>query len=494
MSKGKKFFSIRKKMYIFVVTAVLAVALGTSAIAFKTGADQIDKYYKQSAADNAYNFSTTIDGDFMGTLRKVAESDEYQAIREKAEAADDNDMIQNYLTEKGLWEKYSEIRESLTKYLANMEAIKYLYLVAHGDKDAEYDMYLIDDDSTDLYETGYYEEREAELRGLDISELKEPTISSGQWGWLCSAFKPVYDSAGNCVCVVGCDFGMDEVMQERSQLLIYLIIGALIFTAAVLTGSVLFINKVVIKPLDDMTTDMKKFTPMEHLSLEDAGVMSLDIKSHDEINEIYHGIRTMQINIVNYLKDLSMLQEDKLKAENEVIDKDIQIDKLTIETYKDTLTGVGSKAAYIKAVDDLNKKLSAGNVEFAIVMIDLNNLKQVNDAYGHKAGDQYIIGCTQMICEAFSHSPVFRIGGDEFVVILQGHDYENRSSICDELRTSFAKSYTQTHLEQWHRYSAAIGMAENAHDDRTVDLVFKRADKRMYDDKARFKDIHGSYR
>jgi hypothetical protein len=54
---------------------MLAVAMGTSAIAFRTEADQIDRYYKSNTADNARNFATMVDGDFLKELRKVAESD-----------------------------------------------------------------------------------------------------------------------------------------------------------------------------------------------------------------------------------------------------------------------------------------------------------------------------------------------------------------------------------------------------------------------------------
>lgn len=48
---------------------------------------------------------------------------------------------------------------------------------------------------------------------------------------------------------------------------------------------------------------------------------------------------------------------------------------------------------------------------------------------GHQAGDEYIIGACRIICNKFKHSPVFRIGGDEFVAISEGEDYEHIDSI-----------------------------------------------------------------
>ena len=232
---------------------------------------------------------------------------------------------------------------------------------------------------------------------------------------------------------------------------------------------------------------MKKFHPSENLDYESAGVIDIDIRSHDEINEIYQGIRTMQINIIDYLKDLFALREDKLRAENEIHDKDVQIGQLSIESYKDALTGVGNKAAYMKKMEEINQDLKEGKAEFAIVMMDMNGLKQVNDEYGHRAGDQYIQGCCRMLCDAFKHSPVYRVGGDEFVAILTGVDYSSRKENYDKLKAEFDRTSRRTGADPWHRYSAAVGMGENASDDLSTDLVFKRADKAMYEDKAMYK-------
>ena len=236
---------------------------------------------------------------------------------------------------------------------------------------------------------------------------------------------------------------------------------------------------------------MKKFTPTEKLSYEDAGVIDLNIRSRDEIGEIYRGIRGMQIRIIDYLKDMLALEEDKKKAESELRDKDEQIDQLSIESLTDALTGVGNKAAYLKKTAELDRQSREPGFEFALVMVDMNNLKHINDEHGHRAGDQYIKGCCHMVCDAFKHSPVFRIGGDEFVAILQGQDYANRRDICEQLRRDFEKTYEQTGLSPWLRYSAAVGMAENASNDCAVEFVFRRADEKMYQDKARFKKKYG---
>ncbi len=186
--------------------------------------------------------------------------------------------------------------------------------------------------------------------------------------------------------------------------------------------------------------------------------------------------------------------QDVTREENELRSRDEQIGQFKQEAYHDALTGVGNKAAYNVKICELNEMITQGNTTFAVVMADMNNLKQINDAYGHKAGDEYIKGCCHLICEAFKHSPVYRIGGDEFVVILQGKDFENRIQIAEKLNAIFSETFSQEEKLPWLRYSAAIGIAELASDDNSVELVFKRADKAMYEAKKKFKEHYGSYR
>ena len=487
-------FSIGGKLYIFIIITVLAVAIGTAFLAYGINASQIDKYYKQVAFDSAVNFSSFVDGDYLKQLREAAETEEFQTLRETAEENDDESLIQDYLEQNGLWEGYEKTRGDLIRYLRNMEAIKYLYIIACGDQNAEYDMYLVDDDDNPIYETGYYEEREAELMGMDLTQKVEPTISTGDWGWLCSAYAPVYDSNGEVVCQIGCDFEMEDVMTERFRSFVYIILTAFGLTIIVLIAAVLLINRIVIKPLDSLTAEMKKFKPQENVSYSMAGVISLDIRSRDEIHELYNGIRSMQINIIDYLNHLDVLQKDKERAEEDIKTRDEKIGQISKEAYRDSLTGVGNKAAYVNRIGEINKEIEAGLRDLGIVMVDMNNLKGINDEFGHKMGDAYIIGCCHLICEAFKHSPVYRIGGDEFVVILQGVDYENRHALVEKLKKQYEQAMKNEKAEPWERYSAAVGMAELASDDGTVDFVFKRADRAMYSDKKRIKEELGSYR
>ncbi len=149
----------------------------------------------------------------------------------------------------------------------------------------------------------------------------------------------------------------------------------------------------------------------------------------------------------------------------------------------DPLTGVKSKHAYVTKEAELNALLQDGTLtELGIVVCDVNGLKQVNDTQGHKAGDEYIRSACRLICRLFKHSPVYRIGGDEFVVLLQGTDFGNRTHIMSELNREVEENRDQG------KVVIAAGMALLMPDtDREVHAPFERADALMYQRKIQLK-------
>ena len=147
----------------------------------------------------------------------------------------------------------------------------------------------------------------------------------------------------------------------------------------------------------------------------------------------------------------------------------------------DALTGVKNRHAYLEAEARLDRQLAENRATpFAIVIMDVNDLKKINDTSGHQAGDQYLRDACRIICETFKHSPVFRVGGDEFVVIAQGKDYTFIDDRLEEMRI---------HNDEALRSGGiviACGMAKHK-DDTCVARVFERADHSMYEDKNRLK-------
>ena len=113
-------------------------------------------------------------------------------------------------------------------------------------------------------------------------------------------------------------------------------------------------------------------------------------------------------------------------------------------------------------------------------MFDINNLKWINDTKGHQAGDQYLRAACKIICDIFKHSPVFRIGGDEFAVIVQGEDYACIEALLVKVHEHNAEAARTGGVV------IACGMSRYIND-ACVASVFERADQNMYENKNELK-------
>ena len=149
----------------------------------------------------------------------------------------------------------------------------------------------------------------------------------------------------------------------------------------------------------------------------------------------------------------------------------------------DALTGIKNKHSYDAMEKSLNKRIqNSKHIDFAICVFDLNGLKQVNDTLGHQEGDKFIKRGCDIICRFFKHSPVYRVGGDEFVVIAQGYDYLNIDSLIGKLHKHNIKNQLKGDVV------IACGMSRYEGDGE-VAPVYKRADEEMYKNKAELKKI-----
>lgn len=162
--------------------------------------------------------------------------------------------------------------------------------------------------------------------------------------------------------------------------------------------------------------------------------------------------------------------------------------RLTEITRIDALTHVKNRAAYDAKAREIFAEIKMDKKpKFAIAMFDVNNLKKVNDVLGHNAGDTYIINSCRLICHTFTHSPVYRIGGDEFLAILLNEDYENWRTLIEGANKRI-EELKNADVPETERISFASGISEyNPDTDIDVQDVFKRADTIMYQNKAAMK-------
>ncbi len=168
--------------------------------------------------------------------------------------------------------------------------------------------------------------------------------------------------------------------------------------------------------------------------------------------------------------DAQIKKEKELNAAKEAVNLDV-------------LTGVKSKKAFTDSERVFDGKIKRREeLAFSVVVCDLNGLKTVNDSLGHVAGDNYIKEASSVICNVFKHSPVYRVGGDEFAAVLTGPDYENRDGLFKALCEQCSSA------DPTRGVSAACGIADfDPARDASMQSVFERADALMYENKTKMK-------
>jgi len=176
---------------------------------------------------------------------------------------------------------------------------------------------------------------------------------------------------------------------------------------------------------------------------------------------------------------LALLNVDKQIRHEMAQEKNLRL--ATQKALVDELTGVKNKNAFEEYKEELQRKLECGlQKRFAFVVCDVNELKKINDTKGHHEGDLWLKKACGIITQTYCHSPVFRIGGDEFVVILQNRDYENRQELLEQIKFEVFCN------QKIGDVVVAVGMSEYR-EDKDVEDIFKRADDAMYQDKKMLK-------
>lgn len=191
-------------------------------------------------------------------------------------------------------------------------------------------------------------------------------------------------------------------------------------------------------------------------------------------------IATIFINrlIINPLKTLSKDLEECLYTLTTIKEKNTEEFVM-----RDPLTNLRNKVSYDKDISKYEDDISNGIIDYGIAVVNMDGLKGINDTYGHERGDEAIKLLSKIVCDVFTHSPVYRADGDEFIVILHGHDYSNAELLRGEFKGRIAD--TERNSRPWLAISARVGIAAYNHDiDDGITGVYERAKKLMGEDKG----------
>ena len=325
-------------------------------------------------------------------------------------------------------EEYVNALSLLRSFQQNIK-LDYIYAVKIND-DGTF-AFLIDPDIDDPADYGEkIETTDAPIKASKGTPAVDKVAVTDEWGRFYSAYAPVWDSDGNVAALVGVDFDADWYDGELNS-----------HKAVVVILSMIALTIII------------GITFISHTSVLEG-----------EKNE--------------YRKKLeeTLLRELEQKQE---------LGSARRLAYTDPLTGVKSKRAYLEAIERIDKGVSDGSIdEFGVIVFDLNGLKTVNDTLGHEEGDRYIKEGSAIICGTFCHSPVFRIGGDEFVVILEGTDYLKRDILIAEFEELIEEN------QRSGKVVVSSGIDEfDLSCDTSFSSVFERADKKMYERKCYLKTL-----
>ena len=241
-----------------------------------------------------------------------------------------------------------------------------------------------------------------------------------------------------------------------------LVWNIVIFAAIMLVGGsafTMFFAKRITKPLEQLTDAADQLDRGNY-------DFNLEYDKDDEVGRLTNTFRRLAGHMKDHISDLNK------------------------RVYVDALTSVRNKGAYTSFIQELQDKISDGGAgaEFAVGVFDCDNLKMINDKYGHEKGDIYLQTASRLICRIFQHSPVFRIGGDEFSVILQNEDFKNREVLSGQFISAMTEMSASAKNE-WEEVHVAMGIANyDPAVDRSVNDVIRRADEMMYENKRNRKD------
>lgn len=168
-----------------------------------------------------------------------------------------------------------------------------------------------------------------------------------------------------------------------------------------------------------------------------------------------------------------------------------QIDDINVMALQDGLTGLGNKTAYNVMTVRLDQKIHDGTACFGFLVLDVNDLKEINDRMGHQYGDQYLKLLADLLKEAYPMSDIYRIGGDEFLVVSEDEETQKIPQRLRTLQDTLNRTFfPQNDTSPKDNLSVAAGAAVfDAKTDENTLQVFARADAEMYRLKRRMKQM-----
>ena len=469
-------FTLIKKTILLIVCIAAMISVLAIVIYNKGIYDVIESQYEARSVDTAKLVAVEIDTEKLLNVQK--------AVREIYEQADNKVMsdqwgtpeFEEYVSQFSSIEEmddYKALRADLRKMQDEID-VDCLF-ITWLDVENACNVYLVDAAYEDPCPVGCIDpvySDDPEILEHPENGFAPNITNTPEYGWLVSTGMPIFDDQGEFIAVSAVDISMNDIMDQQNRFLMYSVLAFLIMTVIVCVLGILVVNRVIIKPINTLSQAASQYASNRKVFSE------LKMSRSDEVGVLADSMTHMEEDINSYIDSLEKTTNDLIAAREHA-------DQMDRAANIDALTKVRNKRAYDTEVTRLNESTQP----YGIVMVDMNGLKVVNDTYGHEKGNVSINTVCKTICQVFKHSPVYRVGGDEFIVILENNDYEERASLIQSLFDTFRQNSNDDSLEPWERVTAAVGSAiYDSETDDSVDAVLKRADSAMYENKRAQKE------
>ena len=256
---------------------------------------------------------------------------------------------------------------------------------------------------------------------------------------------PIINSGQTLVLTTRLENAIQQLGTNFTYLAVFLVFLILSFFAVLLNVS---FERVVIRRLLELNGQIA-FIRKSRSTKE-----RLNSKGYDEIGELGENINLMLEEIDEIHTELS-----KLAA-------------------YDDMTGVYNRRIGLDVLDSLVKSFKNNEATFSVIYLDIDNLKLVNDQFGHSSGDEMITDAIKLVLDAIPDPRyVIRLGGDEFLIILKNHNLSKAKSVESQIIDAIDQFNKTSH--KVYSLSFSMGVIEY---EKTMQLeeILELADKEMY--------------
>lgn len=198
-------------------------------------------------------------------------------------------------------------------------------------------------------------------------------------------------------------------------------------------------------------------------------------------------------NQVANINETLVATNHKLDISNNTLEREVK--RRTADLRKmvnrDPLTGLKNRIGFVQHLEQLMEQAKASNFNIAVMYVDLDGFKQVNDSLGHQAGDRVLIEVSKKLSKYCEANSIGRWSGDEFILLVSYADYESAQTIAQAAKNSL-KIMTPVNGSEIH-IDATIGIAFYPEHSNDASTLVQLADLTMYNQKHTAPGNVGTY-